>query len=179
MKRCPACGAKGLVDELFGRRRSGGPANSYCRSCAAERTRAHYEANRGRPRTPPDPVKARARKRRYLARHRKRIYAAQRKRDRENPEAKRERVRRRRARLAGATVERVDYAKVLAEHGRVCHLCGDDIDGPIDFDHVIPIAVGGAHSYDNIRPSHASCNRRKGARAALAVSKLTEGVEAA
>jgi 5-methylcytosine-specific restriction endonuclease McrA len=119
---------------------------------------------------PADREKARARQRRYVAAHRKIVNARNAERDRLNPEAKRERVRRRRARLKGATVERVDYRAILAEHGHRCHLCELPIDGPIDFDHVIPISKGGAHSADNIRPSHPSCNRRKGA--AMPVASL-------
>jgi 5-methylcytosine-specific restriction endonuclease McrA len=112
---------------------------------------------------PGDREKARARQRRYVAAHRSIVNARNAERDRLNPEAKRERVRRRRARLKGATVERVDYRAILAEHGRLCHLCELPIDGAIDFDHVIPISKGGAHVADNIRPSHPFCNRRKGA----------------
>ena len=73
---------------------------------------------------------------------------------------------RRRARMMGAVVTKADYAAILAEHGMVCHICGKPIPdrAHLDFDHVIPIARGGAHSAENIRPSHGSCNRSKGAR---------------
>jgi 5-methylcytosine-specific restriction endonuclease McrA len=82
-----------------------------------------------------------------------------------HPEQRRERTRRRRARLAAVTVERVDYAAILAEHGPVCHIC-DGLIEPDDlhFDHVIPIARGGAHVAGNVRPSHARCNLVKGTR---------------
>lgn len=57
----------------------------------------------------------------------------------------------------------VDYAAILADHGMVCHICGGAIDSLDDlhFDHVIPLVKGGAHSQDNVRPSHALCNMRK------------------
>jgi 5-methylcytosine-specific restriction endonuclease McrA len=60
----------------------------------------------------------------------------------------------------------VDFAAILAEFGMVCHLCGGEIASPsdLDFDHVIPRALGGQHVYENIRPTHAVCNRRKGAK---------------
>lgn len=62
--------------------------------------------------------------------------------------------------------DRVDYVTILAEHGMVCHLCGEDIASLDDlhFDHVIPLAKGGPHSTANVRPSHAHCNMKKGAR---------------
>ena len=78
-----------------------------------------------------------------------------------HPEAQRERVRRRRARLRGATVERVDYAVILERDGLHCYLCDAGIRGPVDFDHLVPIARGGQHSYANIAVTHARCNRRK------------------
>jgi hypothetical protein len=69
---------------------------------------------------------------------------------------------RRRAAI-GAAVERVDYALILAEYGMVCHICTGDIPSRKDlhFDHVIPLARGGPHVQDNIKPSHARCNQRK------------------
>lgn len=87
-----------------------------------------------------------------------------------NPEIVRESSRRhsgiRRARKRGLPYEVVDFAAVLAEHGMVCHICGDDIvsDADLEFDHVVPLARGGPHLSANIRPAHAGCNRKKGAR---------------
>lgn len=62
----------------------------------------------------------------------------------------------------------MDYAAILAEHGMTCHICTGEIESLTDlhFDHVIPLARGGEHSAANIRPSHAVCNLRKGARIA-------------
>jgi len=62
--------------------------------------------------------------------------------------------------------ERVNFKDILERDGMVCHICGDEIPTMKDlhFDHVIPLAKGGPHSADNIRPAHALCNMRKGAR---------------
>lgn len=70
---------------------------------------------------------------------------------------------RRRRRIDGRPV---DYAVILAEHGMHCHICEQPIAGLADlhFDHVIPLALGGPHHEDNIRPAHARCNLRKGAK---------------
>lgn len=45
----------------------------------------------------------------------------------------------------------------------VCHICTCDIESLADlhFDHVVPLAKGGTHTADNIRPAHALCNLRK------------------
>lgn len=73
---------------------------------------------------------------------------------------------RRKARKLGNRCERVSYVDILAEHGMTCHICSSEITDRSDlhFDHVIPLALGGAHANDNIRPSHARCNLSKGAR---------------
>lgn len=72
----------------------------------------------------------------------------------------------RRARKAGLSVSKADYQDILTEFGMTCHICGEAIETMSDlhFDHVIPLASGGQHSKDNIRPSHAICNQRKGTR---------------
>jgi 5-methylcytosine-specific restriction endonuclease McrA len=72
----------------------------------------------------------------------------------------------RRLQRIGPDAEHVDREAILAEFGMVCHICGAKIGSRADleFDHVIPIALGGQESYDNIRPSHMRCNRRKGAK---------------
>ena len=95
-------------------------------------------------------------------------------------EANRERVRvlgrqtanTRRARKRGLVVKPADYAEILTEFGMACHLCGAPIEttDELHFDHVIPLARGGSHTKDNIRPSHALCNQRKGPRLVAHVS---------
>jgi 5-methylcytosine-specific restriction endonuclease McrA len=116
---------------------------------------------RRRQRARANPEAQRIRSRRWYELNRERAAALAREWRKAHPEAQRERVRRRRARLRGATVERVDYAAVLERDGLRCYLCDTGIRGPIDFDHIIPIARGGQHSYANIAVTHARCNRRK------------------
>lgn len=71
----------------------------------------------------------------------------------------------RRARLRGATTERVDRRVVLERDGGVCHICTLSVD-PTSWhlDHVIPLSRGGEHSYANVATSHPYCNESKGAR---------------
>jgi hypothetical protein len=78
----------------------------------------------------------------------------------------------RRARLKGAFVEAVDPGVVFERDEWTCHICSESI--PEDalrtsgagatIDHVIPLARGGLHSYDNVRAAHWLCNVAKGAR---------------
>lgn len=60
----------------------------------------------------------------------------------------------------------IDYAAILAEHGMHCYICRQPIEDrrQLHFDHVIPLARGGRHVHENIRPTHARCNMIKGAR---------------
>jgi 5-methylcytosine-specific restriction endonuclease McrA len=76
------------------------------------------------------------------------------------------RARLKRLDLLGPDVELVDREAILATFGMVCYLCAGEIESRADleFDHVIPIVRGGGETWDNIRPSHMRCNRRKGAK---------------
>jgi 5-methylcytosine-specific restriction endonuclease McrA len=50
-----------------------------------------------------------------------------------------------------------------AEH--TCYLCGHFLSvHDMTLDHVVPLARGGAHTPENLRPAHRSCNSRKGSR---------------
>jgi len=70
----------------------------------------------------------------------------------------------RRARKANAFVERVDPAVVFSHAKGVCGICHKVIDRAEKWhvDHVVPLARGGVHSYDNAQPAHAFCNVSKG-----------------
>ena len=77
-----------------------------------------------------------------------------------------------RARRAGAVIERIDRNVVFTRDGWLCQLCGqptnpnarpqDDMRPSID--HIVPLARGGSHTYDNLQTAHRVCNSRKGAR---------------
>lgn len=45
----------------------------------------------------------------------------------------------------------------------ICYLCGGHLDDTLEWDHVKPIAKGGADILANLRPTHSLCNRKKGA----------------
>lgn len=78
--------------------------------------------------------------------------------------------RKRVARQRAATIGKVNYKNVLERDGYWCHICEKAIDptikGPrpdaLSFDHVIPLARGGSHTEDNLKPAHKTCNSRKG-----------------
>ena len=77
---------------------------------------------------------------------------------------------RRRARVRAALVEKVLRETIGDRDGWKCQICNDPIDRTLHFpdpqsfsvDHVIPIARGGLHAYDNCQATHLMCNLRKG-----------------
>jgi 5-methylcytosine-specific restriction endonuclease McrA len=75
--------------------------------------------------------------------------------------AKLEKVNRRRARQYGCEIAPVDYAVIYAAQiGTPCGLCGAPlVPDNAEFDHITPLADGGAHAEANIRLVHRTCNR--------------------
>ena len=74
---------------------------------------------------------------------------------------KREEQSKRRAKEKG---EKVDYDAVYLRDNGICYLCGLGVTREeAQFDHVIPIAMGGSSAVDNLQILCGPCNRRKGA----------------
>lgn len=72
-------------------------------------------------------------------------------------------------------VGHVDPIRVFERDAWKCQLCGTRapkrLRGTTDalapeLDHIIPLAAGGQHTYENTQCSHRSCNMAKGARPA-------------
>ena len=80
---------------------------------------------------------------------------------------------RRRARMHNAQVEEVDPLIIAKRDKYKCHICRKRVDMNLDWqdrysptmDHLIPISLGGDHTYANIRLAHRTCNSSKGNRA--------------
>jgi hypothetical protein len=66
--------------------------------------------------------------------------------------------------------ERINKRKVLDRDHWMCSICGLPIDKHVKFpdtrcatiDHCIPLAMGGSHTYENVRAAHFKCNCSKG-----------------
>jgi hypothetical protein len=79
----------------------------------------------------------------------------------------------RRAKIRGSRVERVDPLKVFERDGWRCHICrcptpkrlrGTYLDKAPELDHVMPLALGGSHTWGNVACACRACNQSKGAR---------------
>lgn len=78
-----------------------------------------------------------------------------------------------RARRKAQMVGVVDPIKVMERDGWKCQLCGKPapklLRGKMhpmapELDHIIPLAAGGKHTYENTQCAHRSCNMAKGAK---------------
>ena len=77
---------------------------------------------------------------------------------------------RRRARSRGAVIGPIDREAIYAAFSGSCELCWELVDlslsgldprGPT-LDHIVPLAMGGSHTQDNLQLAHRLCNQRKG-----------------
>lgn len=96
-----------------------------------------------------------------------------------SPYANQEKCSLRRARLKGVKLSRVKPLVVFERDSWTCHICGLPVDRALNgqhpmgptLDHMVPLKLGGAHSYENISLAHRSCNTRKGARLVPSATK--------
>src|SRR5690348_6923173 len=72
---------------------------------------------------------------------------------------------RRTARMNAVRREPINRLSFLARDRGICHICSEEVN-PLDYhlDHVVPLAKGGSHTYDNLKIAHPVCNLRKGAK---------------
>lgn len=171
-KTCSKCRTRQSKTEFTKASRSADGLHSWCKACLRDLAKRRYDPERARRKhaeKKEDPLYRAMRKAaydRWRSEHPDRARAATRAWRAANPERPRESVRRYFARLADSTVGEVDYTEVLQRDGMWCYLCRADIStlDDLHFDHVLPLARGGAHSMENIRPAHARCNLSKGHR---------------
>jgi 5-methylcytosine-specific restriction endonuclease McrA len=78
----------------------------------------------------------------------------------------------RRARKALVDASHVRRLEVFERDAWMCGICGEPIDMSLvhphvmsaSLDHIVPLALGGEHSYENCQAAHLSCNSSKGKR---------------
>lgn len=183
MKCCSQClEEKQLSEFYFDKRRQ--RANAECRKCTIERTDRYRDANlsrireAARARGKRDPLKRRAKERRYEATHRdqineknklwhrrnrKKCEAAESRWKQQHPEKMRIIRRNNYVNRQGAegrhTTE--DIASIMrAQRGR-CAYCRDPMNGIYHVDHITPISKGGTNWRRNIQLTCITCNLTK------------------
>lgn len=76
---------------------------------------------------------------------------------------------RRRALTKTTQIEPIERIKVYVRDEWTCALCGEGVDVKLNFpdplspslDHIIPLARGGSHTYNNVQLAHLGCNQQK------------------
>lgn len=81
-----------------------------------------------------------------------------------NPEKVAEYEARRRARKLQNSWEPIDPQRVFDRDGGICHLCRTAVEVAPSLDHLVPLSLGGSHTYDNVALAHTLCNVRRGVR---------------
>ena len=118
-----------------------------------------------------DPETARARRRQWVEEHREQSRAYARTNiklwRKKNPTKKRALDLRRRAQINGSPhTETVDKAIIYKRDKEICSLCHTKVAWEdVSLDHIIPLALGGTHTYKNIALAHWLCNVRKNVKA--------------
>jgi 5-methylcytosine-specific restriction endonuclease McrA len=69
----------------------------------------------------------------------------------------------RRARISRASkIEDIDRRVIIERDNSTCYICGKRVEKKVlQIDHVLPLAKGGPHTYENLRVACALCNCRK------------------
>ena len=190
-KICTKCGEDKPLSDFAPDSRYAGGLKAWCRTCQREYARQwreqHAEAERERHRQArladlehhrekvrKSYQKHKAKRREagtaYYFAHQEQMRAAAKVRRQEAGETallieRESRARIRCIRAGSSQVEVVDYAAILARDGFWCHICKEAIAPAtlqaIEFDHIIPVKKGGAHTAANIAVSHLACNKRK------------------
>lgn len=169
VKACGGCGEVKPLNDYHRNRSTKDGRQHECRTCRREQDRRRREAS---------PDAARERVRRWKAENREAVRESMRRWRAENREAELERARRywvehpekrwennyrQRVRQFGFEPVVVPFtrADLVAAYGDACWHCG----GPFEhLDHYpVPVKAGGPHTLENVRPSCAACNLRRGA----------------
>lgn len=167
-KYCTGCLKDKPVSEFYKNKKSPDGLKYHCADCARaeyqKRDKARERANRRRwsERNREKELKRRAR---YRERHREKIREKRRIYSRQNRDKQLERTMRRNARKRAARVGRVSYKRIWERDQGICYICGLKVEREsCHFDHIVPLAKGGAHSESNIAVTHSWCNQQKGAK---------------
>lgn len=66
--------------------------------------------------------------------------------------------------------DRIDHLTLFELHGWTCVICRKEINRHLRLpnwfaatvEHIVPLASGGTHTWDNVAPAHYRCNALKG-----------------
>lgn len=168
---CNMCQTEKHVSEFYADKGDPSGLRFQCAKCERRRSKEYRNRNiervreNGRAWVERNKDKVAAMRANYRKKFRDKRRAYDEEYNRKYPEKRRERVMRRNARKKKTSIGPVDYRRIWERDRGFCYLCGQKVD-PKDcwYDHVIPLAKGGAHIESNIAVTHSWCNQHKSAR---------------
>jgi len=149
-KRCTKCGKSKPRGDFYNDRTRPDGKYPYCKDCQRQYARRYAESQNAK--------KAEWRKAhpKLMRQYRRRYYE-------QNRERWSAYTQDRRARLYNAFVESVNRSVIYERDGGICHICGRRCaPDSWDLDHLVPLRLGGEHSYKNVAVACPECNRKKG-----------------
>jgi 5-methylcytosine-specific restriction endonuclease McrA len=157
-KACTACHLVQPLDAFYQHRRCPDGHQSRCKTCMNQQQQAFRAAH---------PEHVRQRDARFRHAYADQIPARRARWRRAHPGKSQayEATRRARKRRAGK-IEPIDRDYVYKRDKGICSLCGRKVrKRDISIDHIVPLALGGAHCLANVALVHLRCNTRKRTRA--------------
>lgn len=181
-KTCTKC--KIIKDELlFGKRtKSEDGLDSWCKDCVRKKSNSYYHKNKEKclKAMKVDYQKNRERKMAYAKQyyydnweyHQEKVRQWQLRNPEKVTDIKRKHTLKRRALKRKTSIESISPKYLFDRDKWICGICKEDIDKnlvwpdrmSVSVDHIIPLAKGGTHTYDNLQASHYICNVRKSAK---------------
>jgi len=178
MKTCSKCGIEKPLNGFHKNKARLDGVEVYCRECNNARIRDKYAQNpqskiqKTREYHLANPEWSKETLRKWHQENKERRYNKVKERLATDPEFKiyRREVqtrseRERRAKKASTEVAKItkaDYSKILDMYNNSCWICETELT-KVFWDHVQPLAKGGTHTVDNLRPACNPCNVRKNA----------------
>ena len=178
-KPCTKCGEVKPLNDFHKRARSHDGLMAQCKDCVNRRIRNNYRKNpkakieKTRQYHLDNPEWSKKKQRESHERNREQRYARYKERLNSDPEFRdyhrkltADAERKRRAIKSGADADHITlamYDELLREFEGKCWICGDKPETVV-WDHFHPLAKGGTHTVNNLRPSCNECNVRKSAR---------------
>jgi 5-methylcytosine-specific restriction endonuclease McrA len=169
MKTCTKCGETKPKTEFYKNCGAKDGLLTYCKSCAKSNRASRYAANKDKEKA--DGIayyaanrdKARATAAAYRAANPEKCRAANSKSSKANPEIRRiaNQNRRARKRENGGKLSKGLAAKLLKLQRGKCACCSEPLGEDYNLDHIMPLALGGTNTDDNIQLLRQKCNNQK------------------
>lgn len=151
MRECSRCHEVKPLDEYYKSARARGGYLAYCIACDKIAKAEYYQRTKQR---------AVERAAKWASENQDKVRLAKREWKRRNPDSNRKYKKVRRALESVNHFTEAEWLQLLERYNHQCLSCGSM--ERLSADHVVPLALGGSNSIDNIQPLCIPCNSKKG-----------------